>query len=92
METDLYLNLAKNLVRGFNIQTLEFRDKTDKNGNPIGDIRITYLHGEVIHVPQDHVFSYEEREQILENINKIQEVGCYPQSDKPCELGVVSLN
>lgn len=92
MATDLYLQLQKNLVRGFNIQTMEFRTWLDKEDNLKGDVVITYLCGERIRVPQDPVFTPEERQVILDKILEIQEIGCYPQGQNNCELGITSLN
>ena len=89
---DLYLQLQKNLVRGYNIQTLEFRTWFDADNQKKGDVVITYLCGERVKVPQDPVYTTEERQAILEKILEIQEAGCYPQSQSSCELGITSLN
>ena len=91
MATDLYLQLQKNLVRGFNIQTMNFRSWT-RNGKESGDIVITYLNGERVTVPQDPIYTPEERSVILDKILEIQEKGCYPRDGKTCELGIMSLN
>lgn len=97
MEIDLYLQIQKNLVRGYNIQTLEVRSWKTSSGKVGGDIAITYLNGEFIKFPQDPVLETpQERadflEDILNQILEIQATGCYPQSENPCELGIISLN
>lgn len=92
MEKDLYLQIQNTLVRGFNIQTLEYQSWTDKEGVEIGSIVIQYLYGERLRIDLKRALSPEDLQQILEVVNEIQEAGCYPQSESTCELGITSLN
>lgn len=92
METDLYLQIQNNMVRGYNIQTLEYQAWVNKQGVEVGSIVITYLYGERLRLNVNPALSTEDLQVILEKINAIQEAGCYPQSESTCELGITSLN
>lgn len=92
METDLYLKIQNKLVRGYNIQTLECTSWTTKDGESAGRVTIQYLYGQRLLLDVKPALTAENLQQILEQINTIQELGCYPQPDSTCELGITSLN
>lgn len=91
-EIDLYLQLQKNLIRGRNIQTMEFRSYIDKEEEEHGYIDITYLCGERITVPMDPVMTPDERQDILLKVCALQDIGCYPQAENNCDLGITKLS
>ena len=92
MEENLYLKIQDNLVRGYNIQTLEYNSWVNKDGAEVGTVVITYLYGQKLRLNLKSALSVEDLNDILSNINEIQEVGCYPQGTSTCELGITSLN
>lgn len=91
-QIDLYLQLQKNLVRGRNIETMVFQQWETPEGEIQGRIVITYLCGEKVIVPQNPVYTPQDREIILQQICALQEVPCYPSTPDDCELGITSLN
>lgn len=92
METNLYLQIQNNLVRGRNIETMLFESWINKQDEPEGRVVITYLCGETVILPVGPVVTPEERTVILDTICELQEQPCYPHTETPCELGITSLN